>query len=456
MTPTGDLPEVFAAGIIFWILLPFVLIAPIRWAVLAWLIMGNLDTTGPGQSALVSVGWINAAKGILLPAYLWWRLRQTPSEAWRTIPVRLWLALTAYASLAILWAPFQLAGAKLVGNMVGTLITIIMLEKAARSGLLGTRGLVVLTIASLILGSIQTYYFGGAVYGFDGTDQPSRLSSFVAAQQYAALLVALLTAALWDRGLRGAPRPAICLLLCIALVLNGSRIWCIGALIVLLVYFWLSWREIALFAVFGAAAGALGALFIVNLNVSGFDPDEETSSRIVATASAVLTGQDTAHNAGLRNLGFRLAIYGDVFNELKSARASQILFGNGTSSGGLVLMRVFPYMVSFDRLDPNRAIHNEWLRALYEWGIVGLALLLSVFGTLLAGLIARFRNPVWRTRSVVVLAFLPSFLGALSTENILAGTGNAVTVGFAILLALHWAPEPSWRLRRDYHRPAAA
>jgi hypothetical protein len=76
---SGDLPEVFAAQVLFWVLLPIVIFASPRWGVLAWLIMGNLDASGPGQSNSTAVGWINATKGVVIPLYLWWRLRHTPS-----------------------------------------------------------------------------------------------------------------------------------------------------------------------------------------------------------------------------------------------------------------------------------------------------------------------------------------------------------------------------------------
>jgi hypothetical protein len=444
MIPDTDLPEVLAAQLIFWALLPIVLFGSIRWAVIAWLIMGNLDTTGPGQSSLVGIGWINAAKGVALPAYLLWQLRQTPTETWRALPTRLWLALTAYATIAVIWTPFQLAGAKLVGNMAGTLITIIVVEKAARIGALSTRGLVALSVASLGLGALQTFYFGGAVYGFDGADQPPRFTSFVAAQQFAALLVALLTAGLWNRALRRVVRVPLCALLAGALLLNGSRIWCIGALLVLVAYTWSSSQRAILSTAFAAATLVFGVALVVNLDLARSDLVEDTPSRIIATASAVLTGQDTAQGAGLRNLGFRLAIYDDVLRQIHDSRAREIIFGNGTSSGGTVVLRVFPYMFTYDRLDPNRAIHNEWLRALYEWGVVGLMLLVSVFCSLLIGLIVRSQDHVWKARAAPALAFVPSFLGALSTENILAGTGNAVTMSLAIVVALLWSPHATF------------
>src|SRR5713101_3309992 len=93
------LPEVTAAQFFFWVLLPFVLFAPVRWAVLAWLVMGNLDTTGPSVNISDSVGWMNSAKGIVFPLVLWRRLRNVPIDSLNALRSRLWLALILYVAI---------------------------------------------------------------------------------------------------------------------------------------------------------------------------------------------------------------------------------------------------------------------------------------------------------------------------------------------------------------------
>jgi len=438
--PGTDVPEVFAAQLIFWILLPFVLFSPPRWAVLAWLVMGNLDATGPAQSASGAIGWINAAKGVLLPLYLWWRVRQAPGEVAGTSPARLWLMLTGYAAVASLWSPFPLPAVKLVGNMVGLLLAIIVLEKAARKGLFRRDTLTILVVSSLCLGVIQTYYFAGTSYGFDGTDEPLRFSSFVAAQQYGAFLVAFLALVLWHDSLGTKLKCTLTVLLCTALALNGSRTWFVGAAIVSCIYLWLSSRRSAWIFAFALSTVTLAVLLIVNLSTFDVDILTDTSSRIVATLSAIFAGKDTAHNAGLRNLSFRFLLYQGALSEIRSSTTSEILLGHGTSSGGNIPLHVFPTHYSVDKLDANRAIHNEWLRAYYEWGVLGLSLWIGVFGSLFAGLIVQYRKTAWKTRASAVLSFLPAFLAALATENVIAGAGNAVTLSFAMMIGLLWDP----------------
>jgi hypothetical protein len=41
---------------------------------------------------------------------------------------------------------------------------------------------------------------------------------------------------------------------------------------------------------------------------------------------------------------------------------------------------------------------------------------------------------------VAALSFLPAFLLAFSTENLLAGAGNAVTMSLALIVGLSWIP----------------
>jgi hypothetical protein len=437
--PTIDTPEVFVAQVICLVLFPCVLFAPARWAVLCWLVMGNLDATGPSPLS-TNIGWINAAKGIVLPLCLWWRLRNGRSETWSALPTRLWIVLTLYAALAGLWSPFPLAAAKLVGNMIGIVLTILVVEKAARRGVVDHHTMTWLILGSLGLGVVQTFYFGGVTFGADGPDQPTRFSSFVWAQQYAAFLVAFLTVVLWGPGFRRPTRLALFVLLSAALVMNGSRTWFIGAALVISVYLCSSLRRMFIVSVFGLSTAALGTLLALNLISSGEDPVADTSSRIIATLEALATGQDTARKVGLANLDFRVTIYRDVVEEVRASNARELLFGHGTSSGGNVVLRLFPWIFKADRLDANRAVHNEWLRALYEWGLVGLTLLIAIFATLSGGLVARSRGRS-RIRSAAILSFLPAFLLAFTTENVIAGAGNAVTMGLALTAALLWTPD---------------
>ncbi len=429
----SGLPQaVLTARVIFLVLLPVILFGRPRWALLAWLLTANLDLTGPSTTVNSSVGWMNVVKSLGLPIYLWFRLRGTPSTVWRTPPALFWLALVAYAGVATLWSAYPLAAVKMIGHMAGIVLILVVLEKFARRQVLDVtvwRWLIVISIAMAVF---QTHVIGGLTYGFDGPDQAVRLTSFVGAQHFAALLVAFLAVTLWLDRLPTWSRWTLvaCLLVCI--FLNGSRTWFLGALFVLTAYVRFEYRRVIGPAAVGAAGIVMTVLAAGNLGLLEPDRYVNTDSRIIATLNALLAGQDTPGKAGLRNIGFRAKIYRGLYEELSDADVSEVVFGHGTSNGAKIAKLVLPRR---QRLDPNRVVHNEWFRVLYEWGVVGLLLWLMSFMSLLAAVLMSRRRSRNTRMNTALLSYLPGFILALSTENAFAGAGMAMTVGLSALLA---------------------
>ena len=231
--------------------------------------------------------------------------------------------------------------------------------------------------------------------------------------------------------------------------LNGSRTWFLGAACVVVLYVWFSSRRVLVTALLGMSTVALGGILYFNFDADRSYSLDAAPSRIVATIQALATGQDTAQRAGLANLDFRLAIYDGLLDQLRSSSLGQLVFGHGTSSGGNILIRVFPHSYSTSTVDPNRAVHNEWLRALYEWGIGGFSVMAGVLIALVWGLVTRYGNAVTRASSAAALSFVPAFLVAFTTENLIAGAGNAITMGLALLIATSWTP----RLQKKVYNP---
>ena len=85
--------------------------------------------------------------------------------------------------------------------------------------------------------------------------------------------------------------------------------------------------------------------------------------------------------------------------------------------------------------DPNRAVHNEWLRILYEFGIVGFSIWLAFMVSVIVFAYQGMRKDP-NGNSKPLLIYLPAFFGGLSAENILAGAGHAGNIGFLLLIAI--------------------
>lgn len=414
----------------FWCLLPIVLIGPKRWAVIAWIAMANLDPSGATFNATSNLGFVSAIRALLIPLFLTWRL-----QAWRSVLVlrsgaaKLYMGCITYAAISTLWSPFRFSSVKFAFNLIGILLTAIVFEKVGLAKLIKKRHVVVVIVCTLGLAVFQTFVLGGHAFSIsEGTpiDEAERLTSFTATQFFAAFITAMICAALWVKPLPGMKNVALVSVLLVALVANGSRIWFAIVLFLLICYWFRSARRSAL---------ALGMSFVIVAVVLAIPvfgsslklvlPGVE-SNRIVTLARLFRISESEALTSG--TVGFRLSLYEDMIEEIKSGSVPQLLFGRGTSSTGTLLP-------GSETLDPNRSSHNEWLRVLYEWGLLGFA----AWTLLYVAILIRLGHVISRTRSQTVeclLVFMVALGLAMTTENILASAGSVVTMGAGVLFAL--------------------
>ena len=429
MTGSAE-PDAVCARWLLLALAPIVLAAPLRWAIAAWLVMTNLDATGSGVASHAGVGWLNAFKAVALPAWLLVRLRGVRHVIPGGWPARLWLALAAWAGVSALWSPYPLAAVKLAAGMAGILLAVAMLESALRRGVLDDRSIFWFLFASLTLALVQTIFFGDGSFGYAGRGMPQRFTSFVAAQQFAALLAAMVCWTLWAPQWSEKRRTILLLALFAALAANGSRTWTLGALIALGIATLVNrprWPNLARVAV------VIAILMSVPAIRRGLhrQPAGEPPNRLTATAYALVRGEDRADGMGLGTARFRLRLYQGVWDAWRTGGGKGWWIGHGTGSGAQVAQRLFPYAYRSESLDPNRVVHNEWLRVTYELGIIGLLLWLGV----LAGLV----HLAWSRRpdrsAMALLSYLPALLLGLTAENVIDGAGNVVTTGLLLLVA---------------------
>ena len=126
-------------------------------------------------------------------------------------------------------------------------------------------------------------------------------------------------------------------------------------------------------------------------------------------------------------------MYRETWSEITAGDLRELLFGRGTSSAADVALRIDPRYTRV-AIDANRVMHNEFLRGLYEWGIVGLALLAYI---ILRLLIVAIRLSFKGNYSL--LSVFPLLMLGLTIENVLASTGTGWGAGAALILGMVYA-----------------
>jgi O-antigen ligase len=421
-------PQVsFMAGVAFWVFAAVVLFGPIRWSVLAFILLAQFDLSAGTEYRLTTWGLENAIKSIVLTTLLLYRLRPFPRlERPFSVLARLWLLLTVYAALAVAWSPDKLSGLKMVGYLYAYAAIFFVFLACFRKGLLDAKLLATCMWASLILATVQSYLLGNS-YGdayFDG-----RFTSFTGAQSFAVFLLSLAILLFFRESLTWWKVLTITAGI-VGVVLTGSRSTFLGALYALFigsVFFALrSGKALRLTLVAKRGMITLTVLLAVSAIVFIALPE----NRLNEMVTAVLTKGTTVEDVG--TFGWRYSLYEKILEEFPDRGPARLMFGAGTSSGGSLVVNLGFY--NDQSADPNRAIHNEFLRALYEWGLVGLGLLASFL--CLAVRYAMQNSTSTGSRATwALLAISGPLLVGLTVENVLAEAAGPAGVGLALIFA---------------------
>ncbi len=184
------------ARVAFWLLAALVVLLPVRWSTLAFLLLVQFDLSGTATYTAESLGIENAIKVTLIPTILLWRMKEEISFDSRFAKLRhIWLFFAGYACLAILWSPFKLPALKMLGYFYAYCVLFIVFTIAWRKGWFNARSLMIVLWLSLLFAFVQTYGLGneyGSVGNFYGSiDYEFRFTSFTGAQSFAAFLLSL-------------------------------------------------------------------------------------------------------------------------------------------------------------------------------------------------------------------------------------------------------------------------
>jgi O-antigen ligase len=410
----------------FWVLSAGVVVLPMRWALISLLLLAHLDLSGASFASASEIGVENAIKVAGLPLVLLLRMRLGPLRNARlSWAAAAWAGLMIYSAVATLWSPFQISALKMVAYLWSYSLLFLVFSHAWLKGWLSVRIILAIAWCSLAMAAWQTYYLQSPFLVEKG-----RLSTFASPQSYAAYLICVLAivSLSFKSGIGFRLSSAV---IVFATFLTGSRYALMG-LASLLTILWFV-RTITgknaqqkAFALVKGVAGA-AAVILLFMAVLEYSPDNRFSEMLRPNPY----GGSVLQNVG--TLVWRLGIYQGATDSIVSGGVGRLVFGAGTSSGA-------GFLLEYDRryrahsIDANRALHNEFLRALYEWGLIGFTLLAAFLIFLLAQVVKR----VARDRSRYALALLavcPTLVISLTVENVLAGPGGPGGVGFALVLS---------------------
>lgn len=419
--------------------------APMRWSMIAFLCLSVIDFEG----GLNGIAVFNVLKGVVLPAYMLWRLRKYSGHSSLPIAPIAWLLLVCYVGVAGTWSLFPDSAHKLVVQMLGSFMILCVYIRASKGGFLNPRTAIVVFAICVVLGVLRSTFY--PTWG----DGPGRFTAFTSAQAFAAFLAALYCVVLCGKGLRTSTRLITCCAIAGTMIIDGSRIWFLGILVGTLLSLLLSqgqvWLKMCAFA---------GLICILTVLVGASDyvfkylAAKAPSNRIASTVTALHEGNN--RSTGLGTLNFREGINQVAMKRIRNSDASELIFGRGTCNGAVITAALSDSYRHFP--DPNRMFHNEWLRVIYEWGLIGAVLWLLLFGSIIQFAIKGVMlDPAGNAKPLLI--YLPAFMIGLAGENFIAGAGQCSNMGFIFTLALSTIPHReflAWRAARAATRKLSA
>ncbi len=415
------------------ILLTMLFIVPVRYAWFIILILPMFDASGRSFASAGQVGILNALKIMVAPAIMIFRLKSRPLKVLFQIGKNSALFafgfLLLYASVATLWSPWKLSAIKMIGYLVGHILWFSVLLWGWMSGRLNLRIIKIVFVTAVGLGILQSYILESSfgVYRWEA----QRFTAFLSPQYYAAYIVFLVAILVFRmRSQRFIGKLTLLGIALIVVILTGSRYSFVSIIFVILLFFLSLLRSYRL-KIYGFLVLYLfivGVIVISLANLMGYSASMSWLQKTrIAELRYVLSNPEE-----IGTLAWRIGMYKGVWMAISQTERSKILIGHGTSSAARIAIRVDPERYSSKTVDANRVVHNEFLRALYEWGVVGLLILLYIVLYIIASSVVF----IYKKEDYTMLSALPLLLSGLAIENILASAGSAWGVGIMLLLSM--------------------
>lgn len=416
--------------IVIYFLILLILLAPLRLAYLALLCLAFFDASGSNWASASSLNIVNALKVIGAPIILLFRQKIIPIKITflneKSFVFYCYLFLTIYASITIFWTPdfLRLSAFKGIVYLFGHIVWFSVISYGLITNKIKVGMLFKILMIGLIVGITQTYLvkgnFGVTIYGED-----RRFTVFSSPQSFAAFLTYILAIILFLYNSKLLFKITIVALIIIMIVMTGSRYSFIASFWI--IFNWLIFNIVKSKSVsefFVKLSSTMLVIVFVVLIVVPISATFVNDSRIAELFKGDISRVQT--------FAWRIGMWNEAVRQISEFSYLEILLGRGTSSSALVALS---YDSHYDphTIDANRVMHNEFLRALYEWGIIGLIFLGGFWiGLIFTMIYWIFKN---EKRGYFLSSLLGPFTSGLLIENILAGSGTPVGIGIILALA---------------------
>ena len=406
------------------VIAPFV---PLRWSLLAWIVSAHLDMITSTHVASQSVGLVNMLRVLGLPTVLLIRTKGADLlSIGHSLLFQAWLMFCIYVSACVLSAPNQLAALKFVGFLTAYTIAVSLFCYMYRTDKgYFLRVIQISIVIAIAIGIIQSF---GSEQTFSTSKYDVWRFSSYSSNQYFALFSVLMLAILLAHGsFKDKKSLLLSAALILVLILTGSRTGMVSMIIVILgrigYTFFFSKRIRLRTMLLSFLLLSIGYSVLLFPQIIPSQINTVIANNRAFQVIGLLTGQLKQEDIGTAQA--RIVIYEKVQHAISQRTPTEQIFGSGTSSGGSLL----------GTSDPNRAMHNEFLRAFYEWGIFG-AVFFCLFVMIV--IISSLNLVLSSTEITDYMLFvgLLAVLPFLFVENILPASNSSGGMAVSLLLGM--------------------
>lgn len=417
---------IWFARALFWVFAAGCLFSSKRTAISWYLLLIQIDASGPFFESTGSIGFENLLRIVAIPAAMAYRygLVDYVRRPW-SIPAGCWAGLAMYAVIASMWSPYPISAVKMVGYFASYLLLVPVLLGAWREGAINRRMLFWNVVLVLLMGVFQTYILDNP---FGSLEEKERFTTFTAPQALAAYMLSVLAALSIDDKPDWHNRFGR--ILCIAgILLTGSRYVFVGMIAFFMVRSLMGKSAFTFAGVLKRLTAFLVAVALCVSLISTFAPESRVNELIQTAKQMDLSGEE------IGTWIWRLAIYNQAFAKISQWTRQQYLIGAGTSASGEVILAANFDFLNESNVDANRAMHNEFLRVFYEWGIIGILLFLGFLVSIFASAWREARLSGSKA-AIAVVAMAPAILSSLAIENLLANPGAPGGTGYLLCFTM--------------------